>query len=77
VEVSHAREPWKIGVANATGGRLAHKPLIGMIYLLCLVSQVLGDLYLSRYFLSKLNYTKLLDCARQVICRRNQVKKIT
>ena len=36
----------------------ADRELIGMIYLLCPVSQVLGDLYLSRYFLSKLNCTK-------------------
>lgn len=46
------------GFLNDTGGRVAHWKVIGMIYLLCLVSQVLGDLYLSRYFLSKLNYTK-------------------
>lgn len=49
--------PGRLEMVNTTGGRL-----IGMIYLLCLVSQVLGDLYLSRYFLSKLNCT--LDCAK-------------
>lgn len=39
------------GILNATGSRLI---VIDMIYLL--VSQVLGEVYLSRYFLFKLNY---------------------
>ena len=49
MDVSPGRLEVVSDFSNATGGRL----LIGVIYLLafCVVRQVLGDLYLSRYFL--------------------------
>src|ERR1700679_4149180 len=54
------------GILNDTGGRRTHWKVIGMIYLLCLVSQVFrGPLPKSVLFVEVELYEEL-DCARQV-----------